>query len=336
MKRDDDSNNSLPDRLSNAFRTLGVTGRIVLAVSGGADSMALLRAACRLADRDGLTFAVAHLDHALRPESADEARCVAAFATEQSLDVFVERIDVHSVAHQTSRGIEETARRLRYEFLTQAAIQFEAAFVATAHTADDLAETVLFHALRGTGLRGLRGIPVRRRLTESVVLVRPLLGVSRSDVERYLAAIGQTYLTDPSNADPAFTRNLLRREILPRLRETVNPRLDEALLRLAQQATEASSLVIRLARNELRHALVESTPTQIRLRTRRLASRPRAVVRETVALAWRRAGWPRQRMSFAHWNAIAAIVVHGGRRSLPGRTDVRRSRGELILRRPPH
>lgn len=333
MKNDDDSTSSLPDRLSNAFRTLGVAGRTILAVSGGADSMALLRAACRLIDRNGLTIAVAHLDHALRPESADEARRVASFATEQGLDVFVERIDVRSVAERTSRGIEETARRLRYEFLLRTANQFEAAFVVTAHTADDLAETVLFHTLRGTGLRGLRGIPARRRLSESVVLVRPFLGISRTDIERYLAAVGQVYLTDPSNADPAFTRNFLRREILPRLRETVNPRLDEALLRLAQQATEASSLVTRLARNELRHALIESTPMLIRLRVRRLKSRSRPVIRETVALAWRRAGWPRQRMSFAHWDAVAAIIVDGGRRSLPARTDVRRRRGELILRR---
>jgi hypothetical protein len=121
---------------------------------------------------------------------------------------------------------------------------------------------------------------------------------------------------------------------MPRLREGVNPRLDGSLRRLARQAGEASEYLSRCARRELRTAVVELTPEVIRLRCKRLRTRPRALVRETVALAWRRAGWPRQAMGFAHWDALASLVTDGGRRTLPGGTDARRRRGELILRRP--
>lgn len=323
----------LPDRLADAWRTLGVTGPVVLAVSGGADSLALLRGTCAIAGRQAMRVIVAHLDHALRAESASEAEFVTAVANEQSVEAVVERIDVQSEAERMQRGLEETARRVRYDFLTRVAEQTGARFVATAHTANDLAETVLFHTLRGTGLRGLRGIAARRRLNERIALVRPLLDVTRSDVELYLGQIGQRYLSDPSNNDPAFTRNRLRHELLPQLREAVNPRLDEALLRLARQAAEVSEVMTSLARRALRDTLIEASPDCIRLRSRPLARRPKPIIREAIALAWRRAGWSRQRMGFTHWDAVASIVIDGGRRTLPGGTDARRRQGELILRR---
>jgi tRNA(Ile)-lysidine synthase len=275
---------------------------------------------------------VAHLDHALRPESAEDAAWVAAQAAALGIGCVVARVDVRGAA--AGRGVEEVGRRLRYEFLARVAEQVGAGFVATAHTADDQAETVLFNALRGTGLRGLRGIPARRRLSKGVAIVRPLLGVTRREVEEHLAALGQAFLTDLSNRDAAYTRNRLRNDLMPRLREGVNPRLDESLRRLAGQAEEVAEFLTRCARRELRAAAVEMTEEVIRLRCDRLRTRPRVLVREVIALAWRRAGWPRQAMGFAHWDALAGIAIDGGRRTLPGGTDARRRRGELVLRRP--
>jgi tRNA(Ile)-lysidine synthase len=180
----------------------------------------------------------------------------------------------------------------------------------------------------------LRGIARRRRLSPGVTLLRPFLDVRRSEIEAFLASIGQTFLTDQTNSDVSFTRNRLRHEVLPMLRSAINPQVDEALLRLAQQAAETSALVRRFARRELKRVLIESSAEVIRLDARRLKQQPRALVRAVVAMAWRRQGWPRQAMGFAHWNALATIAQEGGRRTLPGGTDARRRRGELILRRP--
>ncbi|MBA3316080.1 MAG: tRNA lysidine(34) synthetase TilS [Planctomycetota bacterium] len=328
------SSNTLSRRIQLAFDRAGVTRRIVLAVSGGADSMALLRGTLEIAELN-VSLVVAHFNHRLRSESADDARRVAEQCTALGVECVTGVADVASIASATGRGIEEVARRLRYEFLLDTAIRYDAANVATAHTADDLAETVLHHVLRGTGLNGLRGIARRRKLAPGVTLIRPLLDVRRAEVEAYLAAIGQPFLTDPSNANVAFTRNRLRHDVLPMLRENVNRKVDEALLHLAGQAAEAAAFLRRLARRELRRVLLESTAEVIRLNSRRLRTRPRALVRETIVLAWRRAKWPRQAMGFAHWNALTKINFEGGRRTLPGGTDARRRQGELILRRPP-
>src|SRR5688500_7649333 len=209
---------TFPERLAEAYGWLRVRGTVVLAVSGGADSTALMLGTNTIAETLGLRPVVAHFDHGLRPTSAEDAAWVARRAADLGLPIVTERGDVLGAASASGRRIEETARRLRYEFLARTAERCEAAFAATAHTADDLAETVLFHVLRGTGLRGLRGIPPRRRLVPGVTLVRPMLDVSRSDVERYLASCGQEFLSDPSNADAAFTRSRFRHDLLPTLR----------------------------------------------------------------------------------------------------------------------
>lgn len=325
---------TVSDRVGAEYRRLGVTGRVLLAVSGGADSVALLRATCTVANDLGLTPIVAHLDHALRPESASDAAWVTELARSQGIEAIAQRLDVLALSTCARRGVEETARSARYDFLRVAAESSDAAFVATAHTADDQTETVLFNLLRGSGLRGLRGIARRRKLSDRVTLIRPLLDATRSEVEAYLRSLSQPWLQDASNTDTAFTRNRLRHDLLPRLRASINPHLDNSLRRLSRQAGEASALVARLARRELAAASLELSPETIRLRTRRLRTRPRLLVRETIVLAWRRAGWPRQAMGFDHWDALAGLVIDGGRRTLPGGTDARRRRGELILKRP--
>lgn len=324
---------SLPTRIEQQYERLRVGGRIVLAVSGGADSVAMLRATLAIAEKNGLEPILAHYDHGLRLGSANDAVWVENLANSLGMRSVIERGDVAAAAARGQRGVEETARAMRYAFLIRVSEQNSAPFLATAHTANDLAETVLFHVLRGTGVRGLKGIPVKRRISAQVTVVRPLLDVSRGEVEAYLKNLGQPFLIDPTNASGEFTRNRIRNEVLPPLRETINPGIDKALCRLSRQAGEISQLLSSFARKELRRTLLESTPNLIRLNSRRLTTRSRPVIRETVVLAWRRAGWPRQAMSFDHWDAIADIVVHGGRRTLPLKTDARRRQGELILRR---
>lgn len=320
------------ERLIRSCLEKGATGRILLAVSGGADSLAMLRGALECPE-SALKVTVAHFDHCVRLDSSSDAAWVAAQCAVLGVICLTGSADVPSIAAETGRGIEETARRLRYDFLERIAAQHNIATVATAHSANDHAETVLHHLLRGTGLRGLRGISPKRKLSPDVTLIRPMLQFHRVEIEAYLAEIGQPFLTDSSNSDTAFTRNRLRHELLPQLRESINPNVEVALLRLSMQATEASAVLRRLARRHFKRAILEATPDLVRLNARCLKTQPRIIVREVIVLAWKRVQWPRQSMSFAHWDALAGIVVEGGRRTLPGGTDARRRQGELILRR---
>jgi tRNA(Ile)-lysidine synthase len=205
--------------------------RVLVAVSGGADSVALLRALVQAGARPH----AAHLDHALRPESAQDAAFVAELAKGLDLPFTAERIDVGRVAAQRGWNLEEAARRLRYSFLTRAAKAAGLQRILTAHTRSDQTETVLWQVLRGEAVLG--GIPASTAHVE-----RPWLKVSRAEVLAYLEALGQPWREDSSNADTRFTRNWIRREVLPLL-ITRFPALDTTLPRLARfQAQDDEAL----------------------------------------------------------------------------------------------
>jgi tRNA(Ile)-lysidine synthase len=219
---------------------------IVLAVSGGPDSTALLLGAARLAPRRGWQLTVAHLDHALRDGSAQEAAAVTAMATELDLPSETLRADVKGLARAEHRSLEDAGRQARYRFLEElAAERGPDALIATAHTADDAAETILLRLVRGSGLRGLRGIPPRRGR-----IVRPLLQERRAMLRDTLDAAGVTYLLDPSNEETQHARNRVRAELLPAM-ERLNPQAVLALLRFGRLAADDDDLLDGLALAEL-------------------------------------------------------------------------------------
>ena len=200
---------------------------VVCAVSGGADSMALLHALVSL----GCRVTAAHFEHGIRgEESLRDAAFVEDWCREHGIPCVVEHGDVPAYAAERSLGLEEAARELRYDFLRRTAAEKGAALIATAHTLDDQAETLLLHLARGTGIAGLRGIPARR-----ANIVRPLLSVSRREIEEYLSENGVPFAEDSTNADEAYSRNLVRRRVVPALL-AVNPRFPEAAARTAALA----------------------------------------------------------------------------------------------------
>jgi tRNA(Ile)-lysidine synthase len=217
----------------------GSGGRWLLAISGGADSMAMLYALHELSSKcpylKGLH--VAHLNHQLRGEESDGD---GDFVIEQSeglgLPVTVELLDVRSWAHESGESLETAARQLRYQALERIAVAHNCYKVALAHHADDQAETILYRILRGTGIRGLRGMPAIRDLGESLQIVRPLLSCRRDQVEAFLEQKGISHRVDRSNQSTKFTRNKIRLELLPQLQEQFNPNLCDALIRLGQMA----------------------------------------------------------------------------------------------------
>ena len=219
---------------------------LVLAISGGADSMALLHGAARVArSGDGAwRLRVAHLDHGLREDSADDARFVGEVARELGLPCEIRRVDVATLARTEGRSVEEAGRDARYLLLEEIAAPGD--LVATAHTADDAAETVLINLLRGSGLAGARGIPGRRGR-----IVRPLIGERRATVRALLDAGEHPYRDDPSNADPAFLRNRVRAELLP-LMEELRDGAVERIARFSRLAGDDDALLAELATAELR------------------------------------------------------------------------------------
>jgi tRNA(Ile)-lysidine synthase len=194
---------------------------ILLAVSGGPDSLYLLAALHQLK----YPIVIAHFDHQLRLESAGEAQALSVLAASIEVPVFFGRADVSRFAKDHKLSIEDAGRRLRYQFLFERAFQLHAQAVVTGHTADDQVETVLLHLLRGAGLFGLRGMKYRslpNSWSKDIPLLRPLLGVWRSQIDLYFQENPLKPFSDPSNQDTRFTRNHLRHEILPVL-ENLSP-----------------------------------------------------------------------------------------------------------------
>ena len=228
----------------------GDTG-LVVAVSGGPDSMALLHCLLRLRGELGLTLYVAHLNHDFRGEEAEEdARFVERVANELGLLSAIGKADPS--AHQRRYGIssfEEAAREVRYDFLASVARQREAGAIALGHTADDQVETMLMHMLRGSGLSGLRGMQEvtpwqSPRGGAQGTLFRPFLEATRRDTLSYCGQRGIAFRHDTTNVWPQFTRNRLRHQLLPVL-ETYNPRVREAILRLGRSASLAQDYLDR-------------------------------------------------------------------------------------------
>jgi tRNA(Ile)-lysidine synthase len=208
--------------------------RVGVAVSGGADSVALLRALLELQSELGIVLAIAHFNHGLRGEQsmADEA-FVADLAEQHALELFVHRADIREHALSSKLSLEAAGRAARYRWFAQLAEQQRLNQIATAHTLDDQAETVLLKFLRGAGTRGLAGIyPIINR--NGFRIVRPLLSVPRAEVESYLSSLGQQWREDESNLDHRFLRNRVRHQLLPLLERDYNPRLRHLLSDLAK------------------------------------------------------------------------------------------------------
>ncbi len=228
-------------QVRNALEQTGMApGKLlVVAVSGGPDSLALLHAVHHLRETLDLRLHGAHLDHGLRGDASDaDARFVAETFRGLGIEFALEAADVASVRRERRLSLEEAARELRYDFLARVAARCGADAVAVGHTSDDQAETVLMHILRGAGLTGLRGMePLTRRTISgrSVALVRPLLGVARRETVDYCEALGLEPRTDESNLSTALGRNRVRLELLPLL-EQYNPAIRDALVRLSRSA----------------------------------------------------------------------------------------------------
>ncbi len=311
--------------------------RVLVAVSGGPDSSALLLILSALRERLGVELAAAYFDHRLRgPEaSAQERRAVRALAARTGVELVEGEGDVAAESRRTRQGIEAAARALRYAFLREAAEAKGCGVLATGHTLDDQAETILLHVARGAGLGGLAGMAPRAPWPLGGAgpdVARPLLAVRREDTRAYCADAGVETVEDPTNLALDAARNRVRLEALPALRR-LNPRVEEALVRLGRAAAEAEATLDALADAALAGARVEperiSVPREA-LRTLAAPLRGRALVR-----AWQRlagaAEHPSERVARALARAVEAPA--GTTLDLPRGVRLEAGYDVIVLRR---
>ncbi len=318
---------------------------VLLAVSGGADSVALLRSMHSLTESCEVGFYVAHFNHALRgaESDADEA-FVVDLCRQLGVPCETGRAGTGRAATNRGNGLEAAARSARYEFLTETAARLGARYVVTAHTADDQAETILFRILRGTGIGGLGGMTRARALGPAATLIRPLLQVRRAELVGYLDDLGQAYRRDSSNDDLHLTRNRIRHELLPEVTRRFNPEVVDALLRLGALAGEAQAVVDGAAGDLAQRSVSVHGVDEVLLDATALAGQSRYLIRELLMAVWRQQDWPLQAMGFAQWDLLEAMLrqcaeTHAERpprRMFPGGVLVEPGEGRLRLVRKGH
>ena len=309
--------------------------RVGVAVSGGADSVALLRLLLELRAEIGIMLSVVHFHHQLRGADADaDAQFVADLARHHKLELHCERGDTTAYAAQEHLSTETAARELRYQYFRRLLAESGLNRVATAHTLDDQAESVLLRMIRGAGSRGLAGIYPRLAVAglESATIVRPLLATKGRDLEGYLQSLHQPWCEDTSNRDLRHARNRVRHGILPRLERFLNPAVREALAETAE---------IARAEEEYWQGEVERLLSQVwaqhgdaggMLKSTAFVAFPLAVQRRVVRAACESLGL---RLEFHHVEEILALASSLDTKSteLPGGWSVSRKKHALCLER---
>jgi tRNA(Ile)-lysidine synthase len=324
---------------------------VAVAVSGGADSVALLHLLLALRSKLGIVLSVAHFNHQLRARASDnDEKFVARLAAKHGLALHLEHADIARKAQRDKGNLEDTARRARYAFFAKLVADGQATQVAVAHTADDQAETVLAHILRGTGLAGLGGIhPIAHHI------VRPLIQVRREDLRAYLRANEQPWREDATNRDTSKLRARIRKKLIPLLEKHFQPAVVSHLAALADLAREDESFLEAIA-EERAAAIVESNAGTARIQIKDLLAPRTANESRSTASTENRApssralskrlvrtlveeGKPRPgQLNAEHVRAVLDLAERGENGKslpLPGGIEVRRERDTLVFHASP-
>ncbi|HEX5890930.1 MAG TPA: tRNA lysidine(34) synthetase TilS [Pyrinomonadaceae bacterium] len=311
---------------------------VVVGVSGGADSTALLLALHELRSAGKLytNICVAHLDHKLRKTSSQDARWVSALAAKLGYECVIGRAKVAELARANHDNLEQAARQARYAFLERTAKRKGAHYVLTAHTMDDQAETVLMRLMRGSAGAGLGGMEAMRPLAgnASIQLVRPLLWARRSDTESYCRLRKAEYLVDEMNSDSTLSRVRVRQQLLP-LMQSFNNRIVEALSRTAAQLREDRAVLFTDSDELLQRASLADDDDETKappLNVKLLANEPPALRRRALRQWLSQARGSARRLEMVHLLAVEKLLEGsaGGRTvELPGGGRVRRVKNRL-------
>lgn len=331
---------SIPDRFRReVIRTIQAhdmvrTGNaVLLAVSGGPDSMALVRVMMHLAPELEIRIGIAHLNHGLRGSDAGRDQAfVQQFADAHGLPCFCETRDVAALARKRKLSLEDAGRRARYDFFSRTAAANGYTCIATGHTREDNAEQVLMALLRGSGPAGLAGIPARR----GDRIIRPLIDCSRREITAFLTALGQSFVTDDSNRDPMFLRNRIRHHLIPLLEKNYNPGIKQGLHRLSRILGPENRFLEDLARQAFDVCVEKKEAVSVFLSLSGLEALDPALLPRVLRHAVRHVKTDLRRITHDHISAIRHLAAHaapGSHLDLPDRIRVYKTRKQICVRK---
>lgn len=303
---------------------------VLVACSGGPDSVFLLHALTNLKSKLKMKeISVCSLDHGLRgAESKADSAFVKNMAARLGLKSFHKKVDLNA-ERNNGLSVEESARRARYEFFKSAAAKASAGVVATGHTLDDQAETVLMRIIKGSALKGLAGIASSRN-EGSLRVIRPLLELEKKDILKYLQDNDIGYRTDRTNSQPIYFRNIVRNDIMPYL-ERYNPRLKRALFSMAQHLREDFEF-IENANSGVRGMINMHPDGTVSVSIKDLAVQPRSLQKEILRDCLAMAGGSVKKLTFRHWKELEGLVNRkhkGSSVHLPGGIKAERLASEI-------
>ncbi|MDE1889612.1 MAG: tRNA lysidine(34) synthetase TilS [Planctomycetota bacterium] len=325
----------------NKYNLIKPNDSIIVGVSGGPDSVALIKILHSINSAKGLNLClfVAHLNHQLRGKSAeDDAQFVQNLSKDLSLPFILKSVNIQNISSQIKRSVEETARIERYKFFMEASQSHNAAIVAIGHTADDNAETILHRIIRGTGVLGLEGIPIRRPLDVDVTvqLIRPLLFTWRREIVEYLEKERLVFRTDETNYETIYLRNKIRLELIPLLEKQYNPNIKKTLLQLCQILSTNNEYLVLEAKKILKDSVAESEEDSCIINTHFLAKQPKIlqflVFKEILNVMQ----IPLKEINYEHYKKIFEEITKPGKGrhfQLPGKLYLWHEHGMLHLKK---
>lgn len=311
------------------YQMLELGDKVVVGVSGGADSVALLHTLCQLRKEYQLSLWIVHLNHMFRGQEAQEdAEFVAQLGVELGIPAFIEAMDIPKLMEQTGLSAQLAARQARYQFYERIISQVGARKLALGHHGDDQAETILMRFLRGAGEEGLAGIPAVRGK-----IIRPLLEVTRQEIEEYCQSQGLNFRTDYSNLKTIYLRNKIRLELLPLLEKEYNSNIRQTLVRLGDIFQEDSNYLKQKALEGLEQVILQEKSHQLILEWEKIVSYPKAMQRRILREGIRKIKGDLQNITFDQLEDLLEFFFYQekGQKILPGSIFLEKSYGKLLI-----
>ncbi|MDI3547992.1 MAG: tRNA(Ile)-lysidine synthase [Halanaerobiales bacterium] len=283
---------------------------ILLGVSGGPDSLAMLDLFSRIKNKLKLKLVVFHLNHKFRREAGQEATFVSRTAERYQLKAIIEEYDVPGYIEEKGLSPEEAAREIRFQLLFKWAGKLKINKIALAHNRDDLVETIFLNLVRGTGLKGLTGIDPLTEIN-NLEIIHPLLDISRKDIEKYCHIRGLQPRYDPTNEETLYTRNKIRHKVIPYLEKEINPGLKEVIARMAEIIREEDCFLRELAKRNLEEVLIEKRGNKIVLSLSGLKEIPRVIRRRIFRMVISTLKGDHVDLYSYHYQAIDDLILTG-------------------------